>query len=841
MNDKASYSSRLSFYSLVAYLLSATGWNHYSFAEQSVTFNSKFLRSNIDITKFSKGNPVLPGEYLVDLYVNNTFKDSLKIKFSKVQGSDIAVPCFNMEQYEILEVDTLKLNKYQLNNLRTNNCQPISNLFSEASSDYDSSTQKLNVNIAQAYLLHKARGYVSPRLWDNGITSAILEYDYNGYRSQSSGSNDLSTQYLSLNGGLNVGAWRLRYRSVLNWATGSKWSYDNSSTYLERGLDSILSKIVIGQSNTDGQVFNSVGFEGAMLTSDDRMYMDSQRGYAPVINGVADTNAVVTVTQLGARIYETTVPPGPFTINDLYPTGTGGDLIVTVKEADGRKRSFTVSYATIPELLRPGTTRYSLMSGRYHNTSVSAKPIIAMGTLRHGFTNTLTGYSGLLGGEYYKSLSAGIALNTVLGAFSSDYTYAKSTLYSNSSREGGSIKFSFAKIIPVTNTNVTLANYRYSSSGYYNIDDLMLLRDASKNGTNGYYSNSINTKNRSQISASQTLPEGFGVMSLSASKQNYWKRTGNDTEYQIGYTNSFKKFNININASRTRDIVRDAWDTKFAVGISLPLGSGENPAYLNSTYVQEKDHYGMQNSVAGILGDRRQYNYSGFANVDHYKESGSQNSAGVSGNWNSRYTNLGGSYSTGSGYKQYGVNLSGGVIGYSNGIVFTPTMGDTMAIIEANNASGAMVSNNSSITLDKSGKAAVPYLTPYRQNVIEIDPKGLSTDVSLDVTSRRTVPTSGAVVLIKYKTEKGYSAILNITDKKNQTIPFGAEIEDEQNNTVGYIAQGGQGFIRVKNVKGILKVSWGSDNSSSCNIPYDLSSITREYKEDLRYTNAICK
>ncbi|WP_420259561.1 fimbria/pilus outer membrane usher protein, partial [Klebsiella pneumoniae] len=44
-------------------------------------------------------------------------------------------------------------------------------------------------------------------------------------------------------------------------------------------------------------------------------------------------------------IYQTTVPPGPFTLQDVYPSGYGSDLEVSVKEADGSVEVFSVPYA----------------------------------------------------------------------------------------------------------------------------------------------------------------------------------------------------------------------------------------------------------------------------------------------------------------------------------------------------------------------------------------------------------------------------------------------------------------------------------------------------------------
>lgn len=164
-----------------------------------------------------------------------------------------------------------------------------------------------------------------------------------------------------------------------------------------------------------------------------------------------------------------------------------------------------------------------------------------------------------------------------------------------------------------------------------------------------------------------------------------------------------------------------------------------------------------------------------------------------------------------------------------------------MAVVEANHASGAKVANNSSLALDKSGKAAVPYLTPYRQNSIELDPKGLSNDIALDVTRQNSVPTAGAVVLLKYETDFGYSALLQISSVRNEEIPFGTPVTDEKNERVGYIAQGSQSFIRVKKSEGKLNVKWGSSPSQQCELLYQLPADNPSEEDNLRRANVVCQ
>ncbi|MDP1045118.1 fimbria/pilus outer membrane usher protein, partial [Klebsiella pneumoniae] len=51
---------------------------------------------------------------------------------------------------------------------------------------------------------------------------------------------------------------------------------------------------------------------------------------------------IVTVRQRGVLLDEVSVAPGPFVLNDLFATGYGGDLTVTVTEAAWLKRELRV-------------------------------------------------------------------------------------------------------------------------------------------------------------------------------------------------------------------------------------------------------------------------------------------------------------------------------------------------------------------------------------------------------------------------------------------------------------------------------------------------------------------
>ncbi|WP_180354978.1 fimbria/pilus outer membrane usher protein, partial [Salmonella enterica] len=116
----------------------------------------------------------------------------------------------------------------------------------------------------------------------------------------------------------------LRHQGGQAWTSrGGLLPYQHTATYLQRPLSAWRSQLTLGDSFSNGQVLDGVRVRGITLSTDDRMLAPSQQGYAPQIRGIADSNATVTVRQNGYTIYETQVAPGPFVIDDLYPTGYG--------------------------------------------------------------------------------------------------------------------------------------------------------------------------------------------------------------------------------------------------------------------------------------------------------------------------------------------------------------------------------------------------------------------------------------------------------------------------------------------------------------------------------------
>ncbi|WP_146673370.1 fimbria/pilus outer membrane usher protein, partial [Salmonella enterica] len=88
--------------------------------------------------------------------------------------------------------------------------------------------------------------------------------------------------------------------------------------------------------------------------TDTSMLPYSQQGVAPVIRGIAKSDAKVTVKQNGYNIYQTYVTAGAFEISDIPQVSSGSDFEVTITEADGSERSFIQTSSSLPVMQRQG-------------------------------------------------------------------------------------------------------------------------------------------------------------------------------------------------------------------------------------------------------------------------------------------------------------------------------------------------------------------------------------------------------------------------------------------------------------------------------------------------------
>ena len=807
-----------------------------------VEFDGAFLQNRLgkhfDVSRFEQRNVTAPGVYTVDVHVGPDWIGRHDVRFVAVPDSGDARPCFGRALLERVGVDFGKLGPDVVAQLADGGaCLRLEQVVPGASTAFDFERQTLRLSIPQASLVRKARGYVSPDQWTAGETVGLLGYNFNLYTSKVSGHTAQTQGYLGLNGGVNLGNWRFRHEGSYSWSSRGESRYQGLATYLQRDLPSLSSQLLIGESYTSGELFDSTQFRGVRLSTDDRMLPDSLRGYAPVVRGIANSNAKVTIRQNDVTIYETTVAPGNFEIDDLYPTGYGGDLQVSVEEADGSVHAFSVPYAAVPMSLRPGIGRYSFVAGTLRNPRGSSQPVFAQATYQRGLTNLLTAYGGVTLAGGYASAMLGGAFNTSFGAFGADVTHALTTIPGAKRYSGSSVRVSYAKSIDATGTDIALAAYRYSTDGYFGLNDAMQARDAARDGTSAW--SVWRQRHRASLVLTQRLGTNGGRIDATASTVNYWNRSGSDVNYSVGYTNQFRNVSYSLTATRQRNAGGDM-GTLYYASVTIPFGR-ERPMTVSGNV--SRDTLGrtrLQSTLSGSLGDDHALSYSVSANHASGTNSTTDGSANVT--YRTRLAELSASAGASTDFQQGSLGVRGALVAHRGGITFSQPVSETFAIVEAPGAAGARITNAAGVKVDGNGYAVVPYLTPYSLNTVALDPKGISMDVELKETSRQIAPRAGAVPLIRFATDTGRAALVQARQADGKPLPFGAAVHDETGKEVGVVGQASKIFARGLADSGSLTVRWGADSRSVCRIAYDLPvAKQRRQASGIQTVKSICQ
>lgn len=804
-------------------------------ASVSTEFDSGFFAQEggrqVDLSRFERGNAMAPGTYNVDVFVNQERVGRMDVVFAAVANSVEAQPCLDKPLLQRINVDINRISGDGAFGLESDQgCVPVDVAVEDAFSSFDFGEQKLEFSIPQASMVRHARGYVSPDSWDSGVNAGMLGYDLNIHNVNGSGGSR-TTGYLGLKAGLNLGNWHFRHHGSYSFDSLSDRDYQSIDTYVQRDIPALSSQLTIGQGHTSGDLFDSTAYVGVRLATDDRMLPASLRGYAPSVRGIARSNARVTIRQNDVIIYEATVAPGAFEIKDLYATGYGGDLDVSVQEADGSSHTFSVPYAAVPQSLRPGANRFSVVGGVVRSDGrLSEEPFFVQGTWQRGFTNLITGYAGVTATKGYGSIIAGAAFNTGWGAFGLDLTQSSLDL-DGSRHTGASTRASYSKNLNDSGTNITIAGYRYSTGGFYGFNEAMDARYAEGGPTSP--DDMLQQRSRASLTLTQQLGSRGGHLSASGSAVDYWNRAGDDLDYSLSYSNTYKKAGFTFSVNRQRN-GGGVMDTVYSAGFSIPLGDSR-PASLSANL--SRDTAGRtraQARLSGAAGVDNNLSY-GIA-VDHETGMGdSQTSGSANVGYRGSIAEVAASVGVGPSYTQSSVGVRGAVVAHPGGLTLSQPLSETIGIIEARDAEGARVLSASGVRVDSRGYAVVPYLTPYIMNSIDLDPKGLSTDVELQVTSQQVAPRAGAVAMVKYATVAGRSALLEAAKPNGDALPMGASVFNAQGQEVGVVGQASRIFARGLDDKGQLTVTWGSDSASSCRIDYTLpereKGRTNEYQQ----------
>ena len=790
-----------------------------------------------DLAIYENGPGQAPGKYQVSVFVNNNKIDTRDVIFTlkkDTQGNNSLQPCFSLDDLKNLGVKTKEFPQLA----EKGECADIRAIPS-ASATFRIKNQQLLLSIPQSAVGQVPRGYIDQKEYDEGITAGILNYSANASQNHARqrGEADSSNQYINLRPGFNAGAWRIR--NYTTWNHSSDGGNDNGKftpvyTYAQRDVIGLKSELTVGQSNTQADVFDSISYTGAQIASESDMLPDSERGYAPVVRGTAHSNAMVVVRQNGYVIYQNTVASGAFEINDLYPTGSSGDLNVTVKENDGSESHFVVPFASVPVLQREKHLKYSATVGRYrsYDKDVEKNPF-AQGSAIYGMSHGVTLYGGTQQSSHYHSAALGIGKNVGdLGAFSVDVTRAKALLKQRKTSKGQSLRLRYSKNFAVTGTNVSLAGYRYNSKGFYTLQDTM---DSWTRANN--WSAPQQRRSRAEATVDQPLGENWGSMTLSLVKESYWSQSQDMTSMSASYNNSWHgisyslSYSFNKNSYDTNEDGESVSNERLiSLNISVPLDHWMHNTWANYSLNNSKDgtthNLGLNGTT--LEGDNLSWN------VQQSQDSANNNTAtSMNADYKGTYGEMHGGVSQDSHQQTVSAGVQGGIVAHADGVTLGQTLGETVVLIKAPGTHGTHVANQTGVETDSRGYTLVPFVTPWRHNPISLDTETLPEDADVTHASQTVTPTRGAVVRASFDTRVGNRVLMTIA-RNDKPLPFGATVTTEDKSGEFIVGNDGQVYLTGLSLQGQLLVSWGKESSEHCVADY---ALTKE-KDNTHIINA---
>lgn len=783
----------------------------YAFGEDSIQFNTDLLdvrdKQNLDVSRFSRAGFVMPGEYVLSTFVNRRSLSDKIINFYAPErdpdGSDV---CISRELVSALGLKSSEVEKLKW--WHNNECLDVNSL-SGMTAKGNIGTGKLQINIPQAYLEYASDDWDPPSTWDDGVSGMIFDYNFSARSLHQSGGD--SSRSISGNGtaGVNFGAWRMRadWQGQFdndNKNSKSDWSW--SRIYAYRAIPQLKSKLTIGEDYLDSSLFDGFRYSGLSLKSDDNMLPPSLRGYAPEVVGTAKSNAKVTISQQGRVIYETTVAPGPFRIQDLN-SAINGKLDVTVAEQDGSVQKFQVDTATIPYLTRPGSVRYKMFAGKSSNMDHELRgPSFVSSEFSWGVTNGWSIFGGAILANEYNSLAVGVGRDLLsFGAMSVDVTQSKAEL-PDQTKEGRSYRLSYSKQFDETGSQVTFAGYRFSQRDFMSMSQFLdeRLQDDEEQSNLG------RGKELYTISFNQPIESLRSSLNLNYSHQTYWDRSPNDT-YNLSLSSYFdvgEWKDLSLSVSLYNSEYDGSRDQGIYTSISIPWGES------SIGYTNQVSHNAVSNMVS----------YMGTVGSDNYQISvGADSNGGATGN--AYYSHRGGAADLSATAGIEGDGSSSLALSVRGGVTMTPygvaahrggSLGGTRLMVDTNGIEGVPIGGTAQTRSNIFGKAVVADVSGYYRNSVSVDVNNLGDDIDVSSSVVQATLTEGAIGYRKFNVVKGIKSMAMIRLADGSSPPFSALVKNKSNHQTGVVDDDGSVWLSGINPNEEMSVSW--DGKIQCHI-----------------------
>ena len=645
--------------------------------------------------------------------------------------------------------------------------------------------------------------------------------------------------YLDLDGRFNLGQWRIVASGSFSYDeddTQTEHEFTRGNFYASRVFGQSKTRVKIGELYTQSFYMDALPLQGIEFYDDESMLSSIERSYTPVVSGIAQSPARVTVRQYGRIVFERNVQAGPFSFEDLPGLTSGTDLEVTVTEQNGSTRVFTVPYFTTPLLLRAGRLHFNVAVGRWRNNygyDSSDNPFVAMGGIGYGLPFDTSVFAGAQISENYQGATVGFAANLgSAGAVSLQADHASFDLpVDNLDNRGFRMRMQWNKRFEATESYISASWRRYLSGRYMSLSETL----AERNSDEWVYSN-YDGALRDEASLSITQPMGkLGSLSLNGSLYRY-ENNRSRRNVSASYSTNWRGVTATFSVQHYRNQFgtgEDDRETICFVNLSIPLSlfGGYDFSHHTMNLSMQRDDDGTMRAtegVSGSFGENDSWSYALTATQDD----GEQAYYG-SISKEAEFGHFAVSVSHDETSTSYTGSLDGSIIATKDGVYPARLLTGSSVLVNIDNAPDARP-DQYTVTTRMGNKILVTGLNDYRINEIVIDPDTIPANVTMPVYVKRLVPADEAILEVTFDTMKGWQFVPELHFEDGSKMPFGTTVrivsKDLLSGMDTVLNERARAYFPSAPAQGVIEAIWEQDNQrKTCWAPYDISQQTQQH------------
>jgi len=519
----------------------------------------------------------------------------------------------------------------------------------------------------------------------------------------------------------------------------------------------------------------------------------------PAVSGLSAAPSTVELYVNDVLRQTSTVPPGPFVIDNFPLLSGNGEARLVVRDLLGRETVIVQPFFSSALMLAKGLTDWSLEAGKVRRDlgveSANYGDAFASGTWRQGYSNELTVEARAEASRKLRLVGAGML--SVLPW----QVLAKAAL--------------------VASDESTLGR-----GGHW-------LLGLERQGLRGGFSVEVARSTPAFREVGQNLGALTPIKLQVAGNATYATETFGT--FGIGYANITRFDDSRISTVSGNYSMRVGDRSTLVMTASKVLSGGTGSAF-GMNFLMPLDDNVMTNATYNTRAGKKDHYLAAVHNPIAEPDLGWRVLAGEQQNQRRAegglyYLGQHGSLTADASYSPalnaVRVGATGGVV-FADGHLFaTRRFDESFAIAEVAGYPdvGIGLGSNVLARTDKDGIALVPRLLPYLGNSVRIDPKELPISAEIDSIEQTAVPAWRSGVKVVFPVRSGRGALLKIVLDDNQPAPAGATVQIEGDKEVFYVARRGEAFVTGLKDVDRVRLRW---NAQQCALEVRLPTTGKD-------------